>query len=248
MTSLYLLAPLFLVIAFLYSSVGLGGGSAYIAVLALSGVPYTVIPMIALFLNLIVSGLSWAGYFRAGHFQVRTLLPFAVTSIPMAHLGGLIPLSEKPFYLILGAVLFLAALRIFISNEIQPLQRKISPAGKWLAALGIGAVLGLLAGMVGIGGGIFLGPVLLLLHLANAKQTAAITSAFIFLNSLSGFLAHLSRQPPVWSLLLPFMAVVLLGAQLGSYTGANLLSLRQLQKTLGALLLVASIMVGSKIL
>ncbi|HLG93946.1 MAG TPA: TSUP family transporter, partial [candidate division Zixibacteria bacterium] len=113
---MYWLAPLFLAIAFFYSSVGLGGGSAYIAILALSGVSYVAIPMMALFLNLIVSGLSWTTYFRAGHFQMRTLLPFALTSIPMAGLGGLIPLSEKSLHLILCAVLFLVALRIFFSN------------------------------------------------------------------------------------------------------------------------------------
>ncbi|HLG93875.1 MAG TPA: sulfite exporter TauE/SafE family protein, partial [candidate division Zixibacteria bacterium] len=112
----------------------------------------------------------------------------------------------------------------------------------------IGAVLGLVAGMVGIGGGIFLGPVLLFLRWANIKEAAATTAAFIFLNSLSGFLAQWSRHSPDWPLLLPLAVIVLLGAQIGSFSGANLFSLRQLQKTLGALLLVASLIVGSKIL
>ncbi len=248
MSFLLFLMPLFFIISFFYSSVGLGGGSAYIAVLAISGISYTSIPTVALSLNLIVSGSSWIGYKKSGHFQPGLLFPLVIASVPAAFIGGLIHFSEKFFYILLGTVLFSVALWIFLSPEIQPSQKPIAQFKRWLTALGIGAALGFLAGVVGIGGGIFLGPVLLGLGWTNAKQTAAVTSGFIFLNSVSGLSAHLTKQIPELSIWLPLIGVVLLGGLLGSYTGSHLFSTKIIQRFLGAVLIFASIMIGAKIL
>lgn len=248
MNFLFFLMPVFFIISFFYSAVGLGGGSAYIAVLAISGISYTFIPTLALSLNLIASGSSWIGYKKSGHFQPSLLLPLVLASVPAAFLGGLIHFSEKFFYLLLGSVLLVVALWIFLSPEIQPSHKPIAPFIKWSIRLGIGMGLGFLAGVVGIGGGIFLGPVLLGLGWTNAKQTAAVTSGFIFLNSLSGLLAHLSKQIPDLSIWLPLITVVLLGGLLGSYTGSHRFSTKLVQKSLGVVLFFASIMIGAKIL
>lgn len=248
MSFLFFLMPLFFLISFFYSSVGLGGGSAYIAVLAISGISYTFIPTLALSLNLIASGSSWIGYKKSGHFQAGLLLPLVMASVPAAFLGGLIHFSEKFFYILLGTILFLVALWIFLSPEIQPSQKPLAQFKRWLITLGIGTALGFLAGVVGIGGGIFLGPVLLGLGWTDAKQTAAVTSGFIFLNSISGLLAHLTKQIPDLSIWLPLIGVVLLGGLLGSYTGSHLFSTKLVQRSLGVVLFFASIMIGAKIL
>ncbi|EQB64326.1 MAG: hypothetical protein RBG1_1C00001G1905 [candidate division Zixibacteria bacterium RBG-1] len=248
MSPLLILAPLFLVISFIYSSVGLGGGSAYIAALAVSGIPYSSIPTLALSLNLIVSGSSWIGYSKSGYFQPRLLFSLVLASVPAAFIGGLIPLSEKTFFLLLGLVLFLSAIWILFSQEIHPSAIKHSGYKKFIVASGIGMALGFLAVSLGIGGGIFLAPVLLAIGWTNAKQTAALTSAFIFLNSFSGLLAHLTKQIPDLTTWLPLVAVVLLGGVLGSYAGSTLFSTKLVQKVLGIVLMFASFIIGAKAL
>ncbi len=248
MNPLIFLAPLFFMISFLYSLVGLGGGSAYIAALALSGVSYTFIPTIALSLNIVVSGSSWLRYFEAGYFKPKILFPLVLSSIPTAFIGGLLPLSEKSFYLLLVWILLLSAVWIFLAKEIRPSKKPIPHYKRFLIAFSLGTILGFISGSVGIGGGIFLGPVLLLFGWTNPKQTAALTSAFVFLNSVSGSLAHLSKQFPDLSIWLPLLGVVLLGGQLGSVTGANIFSTKLLQKSLGVVLFVTSLVIGLKIL
>ena len=248
MSPLFILTPLFFVISFIYSSVGLGGGSAYIAALAVSGIPYSSIPTLALSLNLIVSGSSWIGYSKSGYFQPRLLFSLVLASVPAAFIGGLIPLSEKTFFLLLGLVLFLSAIWILFSSEINPLVKRPLGYKKFLVASGIGISLGFLAGSLGIGGGIFLAPVLLAIGWTNAKQTAALTSAFIFLNSFSGLLAHLTKPIPDLTTWLPLVAVVLLGGVLGSYAGSTLFSTKLVQKVLGIVLMFASFIIGVKAL
>ena len=248
MNPFFPLAPLFFIISFFYSAVGLGGGSAYIAALALSGISHIHIPLIALSLNLIVSGSSWFGYFLAGYFQPRLLFPLVISSVPAAFLGGLIHLSAHAFYLILSSTLFLTAVWILASKEILPSGRHLIQSKKIFVASIIGGALGLLSGMVGIGGGIFLGPILLSIRWTDAKQTAAITSAFIFLNSLSGLSVRLSNQLPDLSIWLSLVAVVLLGGQVGAYAGANYFSIKSVQRSLGVALLFAALMIGGKAL
>jgi len=239
--SFLLLPSAFFLIATVYAAVGLGGGSAYLALLALAGLPYETIPPTALLLNVIVAGISFLSYRREGYFSPRLLLPFALTSIPAAFLGGLIPVSERAFAILLSAVLVLAALRIFVVRGALRPRR----SGHWILGVGlpIGALLGLLAGIVGFGGGIFLSPVLLLGGWAGAKEAAATTSAFVALNSISGLLARSFKGLPTFSGMevVPLLALaVFLGGQLGSQLGSRRLSPLALQRIFALLLLAAA--------
>jgi uncharacterized membrane protein YfcA len=195
---------------------------------------------IALALNIVVSSLGFWNYRRAGHFSGRLLLPFVLASIPAAFLGGLFVISPRVFAGLLGIALLLSAVRLlWLKRAIRP-RWSMQPRRSWVAGLAIGAILGFLAGLIGVGGGIFLSPLLLLLGLADAKRTAAVSSAFILLNSMSGLFAHSLRGSPDWTLLLPLMAVVAVGGSLGSCLGARRFSSVIIQRLLGAVLLVAS--------
>jgi len=235
-----MLIPLFLVASFLYSSVGHGGASAYLAISALLGLTRGTMVPIALALNVLVTSLGLWHYGRAGHFSPRLLLPFALTSVPMAYLGGSVEISPQAFALMLGVTLLVAALRLLgLSRTITP--RQLRPTLLWPAGLALGALLGFLAGLIGVGGGIFLSPLLLFLGWADAKRTAATAAAFIWLNSLSGLLAHALKGSPEWGLFIPLLAVVALGGAAGSKLGASRLSHVGVQRLLGTVLLLASI-------
>lgn len=240
-TDLLFLAPFFFFAAFLYSSVGHGGASSYLAILVLAGFPRLEIASIALALNVLVTLLGTANYYRAGHFDGRLLLPFILTSVPAAYLGGSLHVSEKTFSLILGAALFMAGLRfLLLGRPITP--RRILPRNLLFGVgLPVGFGLGFLAGLIGIGGGIFFSPLLLLLGWADAKKTAAVSAAFIFLNSMSGLVAQLLKRPPDWTLLGALAATVLVGGGIGSYIGAFRLLPATLQRLLGLVLLMASV-------
>lgn len=246
---LMLLLPLsFFVVAALYASVGMGGATAYLAILALAGFPHGAIPPIALLLNLIVSGSSFTNYWRAGHFSAKLLLPFVLPSIPAAFLGGLIPMPEKAFSILLSLILLGVSLRMLTAKAIQA-RCQLSWGKAFLVGIPLGVLLGLLAGLVGFGGGIFLSPILLFLGWAGAKETAATTSAFIFLNSASGLLSRsLQGLPNLDSELIIFLALaVFLGGQLGSYLGARRLSPILLQRVFGAVILAAAIKLMARV-
>ncbi len=234
----WLLVPLFFLAAWLYSSVGHGGGSAYLAIFAFTGLARSLFVPVALTLNLLVSGLSWCNYARAGHFSIRLLWPWILTSMPGAFLGGLTPLPQWAFSLVLGLCLLCAALRLlFWQQPVTP-----RPLPSRALVLGVGFGLGYLAGLLGIGGGIFLSPLLLLLGWADAKKTGAVSAAFIFLNSASGLTAHmLAQRLPSGELFVPLAGAVLLGGALGSHWGAMRLSPTLLQRILGVVLLSAAL-------
>jgi uncharacterized membrane protein YfcA len=235
------LLPLFLLAAMLYSLVGHGGASAYLAILVLAGYARPDIAPTVLILNILVTAAGFTNYLRAGHFSPRLLWPFILASFPAAYLGGMIPISQAAFSGILGGTLFIAGLRFLLfTKPIQP-RPPIEP--HWIYGIGlpIGLVLGFLAGLIGIGGGIFLSPLLLLMGWANAKQTAAVSAAFIILNSLSGLAAHSLRGTIHLELALPLGVTVLIGGQIGSWWGARKVPPTVLQQVLGVVLLSASI-------
>lgn len=236
----WLLLPFVLVGALLYTSVGHGGATVYLAILTLAGYASGTVSTTVLVLNVLAAGIAFVAFRQAGHLRPRLFLAFIVTSVPAAFLGGLYPFSARAQDVLLGLVLLLAALR-FLLVPTPPAPR-VPQAGRWLSvgAPLVGAVLGFLAGATGIGGGIFLSPLLLFLGWATVKEAAAIASAFIVLNSLAGLAAKLQRVPLDAGLLLPLMGVVVAGALLGSWLGARRLPPRALQILLGAVLLVAA--------
>ncbi len=240
-SDLIFLIPLFLVAAMLYSSVGHGGASAYLAILVLAGFSRDTIAPTVLALNILVTSLATLNYYRSGHLNLRMLMPFALASIPAAFLGGLARISEETFSAILGITLLVAALRFLIFTKPIGGKSVLTPVLLFAVGLPVGFGLGFLAGLIGIGGGIFLSPLLLIMGWADAKKTAAVSAGFILLNSSSGLSAHVLRGATSWELLLPLGAAVLAGGWIGSYTGAFRLAPVTLQKLLGGVLLVASL-------
>jgi len=232
---LYLLVPLFLVAA-LYGTVGHGGASGYLAVMALAGVAPAVMKPTALTLNLTVSLIGTVLFFRAGHFAWRLFWPFAVTSIPFAFLGGRLDMPTHVFKLLLAFALGFAALRLLLPAPKNEVIRP-APIGWVLLA---GAIMGLVSGLIGVGGGIFLTPLLLLMHWSNTKTAAAVSAPFIFVNSAAGLAGHsasLNRLPAEWPLL---AVIVIAGGYVGARWGSSHARLAQLRPVLAAVLGIAS--------
>jgi uncharacterized membrane protein YfcA len=236
--------PLFFLVALPYSSVGHGGASGYLALFALFGLATPAVAPVALLLNILVAATSFVRYRADGHFSLRFLLPFIVLSIPAAFVGGRIPLHHEPFSLLLGIALVLSAARFAFPSTPKPTPSPPTTTTLWKVGLPIGGALGFLAGITGIGGGVFLSPILLLAGWADLKRTAATASAFIVLNSLSGIAGHLTRTSLDVANVLPLAAAVVAGGAVGSYAGTANLSPRMLQRALAVVLLIA----GGKLL
>jgi len=236
----FILVPFFFAAAILYSSVGHGGASAYLAILVLAGYPREAIAPTVLALNILVTLLGTINYYRAGHFDARLLLPFILTSIPAAYVGGSMRVSEETFSLILGLTLLVAGVRLVIFAKPIAAKQVLSRRLLFGAGLPVGFALGFLAGLIGIGGGIFLSPLLLFMGWADAKKTAAVSAAFILLNSFSGLTAHIIKGAANWNLLGVLAITVLIGGGIGSYIGAFRLLPITLQRLLGAVLLLAA--------
>lgn len=234
-----MLALVFFCIALLYSTVGFGGGSSYLAVLAVSNVSFLVLPKVALICNLlVVSGGCWH-YYRKGHFNQKLILPLVLSSVPMAFIGGMYPVTEKEFLLLLTVTLIMAGIRLLIKTDYQKGELK-SPA--ILSLVLVGSFLGLLSGVVAIGGGIFLSPLILNLKWGSPKEAAAAASAFIFLNSCAGLAGQLTKgmSEDVFNYWPLFIAVVI-GGQIGSRVGTSkFVSQTLIQKGTAVLILVIS--------
>lgn len=239
MVDAWLLAPFFLLGAALYTSVGHGGATIYLAILALSQYPRAGALTTVLALNVLAAGVAFAQFQRAGHLRTRILWPFVVTSVPAAYLGGLVPFGSVATDLLLAVALTLAAFRFLLLPTPTQALRSVPPGAFLWIAPALGLVLGFLAGTVGIGGGIFLSPILVLLGWATLKEAASIASAFIVLNSLAGLGAKLPTQGFDYGLLGPALVAVAIGATIGGALGARRIPPRALQALLGIVLLVA---------
>ena len=231
-----LLIPIFLVIAIVYSMAGLAGGSSYLAALAFAGFPRGELVTLALLCNGIVSLQGSLAYAKAGYFEQRIFWPLVLSSAPFAFLGGILPVGDRLFYILLGASLLAAAFRMFFIK--RPIERKIFSAKLlWFIGLPAGMALGFLAGLVGLGGGIFLGPLLILTGAASSKQAAGITAPFIFVNSFAGLLAHHENlTPSLFQNFFPLLLTVAVGGWFGSKLGARHLQPIWVQKTAAVLL------------
>lgn len=238
---------LFLGIAILYSSVGLGGGSAYTALLAIFGVTYTAIPGISLTLNLVVTTMGSFNFLRKGHAHLQLIFPFVITSIPMSYLGGRLHLTSQIFYLLLLASLIVVVLRIYaMPKKIRSI--KFSSNSQLIMSLGIGALLGFIAGAVGIGGGVYLVPLIILLGFGTEKEAAASGAIFILVNSLAGILGRYNAGNYHILEILPLAGMVLIGGFLGSWLGSGHLKPDVMRKVLSVALVIAIIMLTRKML
>tara|TARA_Y100000590_G_scaffold267221_1_gene300111 strand:+ start:213 stop:959 length:747 start_codon:yes stop_codon:yes gene_type:complete len=244
-----LLAILFLVTAVLYSSVGFGGGSTYLALLLIWGVPYFVFPVIALSCNIIVVSGNCFNYIRAGNLNFKLLYPYLIGSIPLAYIGGSLPVEKEFFEILLFLVLTTAGSLLLFNfksyGKIQENYRKIPLSISVL----IGGVLGFISGAVGIGGGIFLSPILFLLRAGKPKHIITAASLFILINSISGIIGQFTKNAVLneiidyWYLLL----AVLIGGQIGNFLNLKIFSSRILALVTAGLVLFVAARMGLKV-
>jgi len=235
--SLILFYILLFLVAFLYSSVGHGGASGYLALMALFSITPDVMKPTALLLNLFVSLTSFIQFYRGKHFNWKIFLPFAITSVPMAFVGGLIDVDDNVYKKILGILLIIPIVRfLFFANiKVEEIKRS-----NFVLSLIIGAAIGFLSGLIGIGGGIILSPVLLLLKWTDMKQTAAISAIFIFVNSLSGLGGQLQKGINFSADMYAYVVVAFVGGICGAYFGSLKLKQDFLKYLLAIVLIIAA--------
>jgi uncharacterized protein len=234
-----LLASCIFISAVLYSSVGHGGASGYLAAMALFGIAPAVMKPTALVLNIIVAAIASIKFYRAGCFDRDLFLQFALGSIPCAFIGGSIAIPTQIYKPIVGIVLLYAAARLgFIKASSQAQQPRSIPI--WLA-IGLGMAIGLLSGLTGVGGGIFLSPLLLLMRWATMKQAAGVSAAFILVNSIAGLLGYLTQFPTLPSSLWLWSIVVAAGGWVGAEYGSKRIGSQRLQRLLAVVLAIAGV-------
>jgi len=244
-----LLAILFLTTAILYSSVGFGGGSTYLALLLIWGVPYFIFPVIALSCNIIVVSGNCFNYIRAGNLNFKLLIPYLIGSIPLAFIGGSLPIEKRLFEILLFLVLSAAGILLLLNfksyDDKEENYRKIPIPVSIL----IGGVLGFISGIVGIGGGIFLSPILFLIRAGRPKHIVTTASLFILINSVSGIIGQLTKNavineiPNYWYLLV----AVLIGGQLGNFLNLKIFPTRILALVTAILVTFVATRMGFKI-
>ncbi|MEJ7780677.1 MAG: sulfite exporter TauE/SafE family protein [Daejeonella sp.] len=236
MDNIYLFYSLLFIVAMLYSSVGHGGASGYLALMAIYAFTPDVMKPTALILNLFVSLTSFIQFYRAEHFKWKIFLPFALASIPMAFAGGLLLLDASVYKKILGCLLFIPVIRFLFFANVP--DHELKKTNVFLSVF-IGCLIGFISGLIGIGGGIILSPILLLLKWTNQKQTAAISALFIFVNSLSGLAGQLTQGINISHDMISYVAVAFMGGLCGAYLGALKFNQVILKNTLAVVLMMA---------
>ena len=243
-TIIVLLVAIFIfAIALLYSTVGHAGASGYLAAMALFGMAPLVMKPTALTLNIIVALIGTVRFYRAGFFSWRTFWPFAVASIPAAYIGGSLTLPISIYKSIVGIVLLYSAVRLFWSADSAD-NKKTSLVPIWMALM-VGAAIGLLSGLTGVGGGIFLSPVLLLMHWAKTKETSGVSAAFILVNSIAGLLGHVTtisfpNEIIYWA------PAALIGGWIGTELGTKVLPVFNIRRWLSVVLVLAGLKLMSE--
>ena len=244
------LSILFFVTAILYSSVGFGGGSTYLALLLIWGVPYTIFPIIALSCNIIVVSGNCFNYIRAGNLNLKLLIPYLTGSIPLSFIGGSLNIEKQIFEILLFFVLLIAGCLLLINFNSYDDKEKSYKNIPYFISITIGAILGFVSGIVGIGGGIFLSPILYLLKVARPKHIVTVASLFILINSIFGIAGQLTKEIyfeeiyPYFYLLI----AVLIGGQIGNYLNLKIFSTRILALTTSILVIFVAIRVGIKLI
>jgi uncharacterized membrane protein YfcA len=225
------------VVAFLYASVGHGGASGYLALMAIYGLAPEVMKPTALLLNLFVSGSAFLQFYRGKHFVKQIFIPLALASVPLSFVGGMLVIEDHVYKRMLGALLLIPVVRLFFFSNTE--KSALKPSNLYLSLL-VGGSIGLLSGMIGIGGGIILSPVLLLLKWTDQKQTAAISALFIFVNSLAGLAGQLTKGIEFNNNMLWYVVIAFSGGLLGAYYGASKFNQNVLKNVLGVVLFMAA--------
>ena len=244
-----ILSILFFVTAILYSSVGFGGGSTYLALLLIWGIPYNIFPVIALSCNIIVVSGNCFNYIRAGNLNLRLLIPYLVGSIPLAFIGGSLSVKKEFFEILLFAVLAVAGILLLFKFKSYDDKEEIYRKIPIIASILIGGILGFISGVVGIGGGIFLSPILFLLKAGRPKHIVTTASLFILINCFSGIIGHLTKNVILseiqnyWF----FLLAVLIGGQVGNFLNLKIFPTRILALVTAGLVLFVAIRMAYKL-
>ena len=244
-----ILAILFFITSILYSSVGFGGGSTYLALLLIWGIPYSIFPLIALSCNIIVVSGNCFNYIRSGNLNLKLLIPYLAGSIPLAFIGGSLPVDKQLFEILLFLVLVIAGIFILLNfksyDDNEENYRKIP----FIISIFIGGILGFVSGVVGIGGGIFLSPILFLIRAARPKHIITAASLFILINSASGIIGQLTKNYVLTEIqnYWPLLAVVLIGGQLGNFLNLKVFPARILALVTSGLVLFVAVRIGFKL-
>tara|TARA_Y100000590_G_C15737415_1_gene1019060 strand:- start:2758 stop:3501 length:744 start_codon:yes stop_codon:yes gene_type:complete len=245
-----LLAILFFVTAILYSSVGFGGGSTYLALLLIWEVPYFIFPVLALLCNIIVVSGNCFNYVKAGNLNLNLLVPYLIGSIPLAFIGGSLVIEKQLFGILLFLILTTAGVFLLLNFKSYDDKEESYKKIPILISILIGGVLGFISGLVGIGGGIFLSPILFLLRAGKPKHIVTTASLFILINSLSGVVGQLSKNdvlmeiPNYWYLLI----AVFIGGQIGNFLNLKIIPTRILALVTALLVLLVAARMGIRIL
>ena len=240
------LSILFFATAVFYSSVGFGGGSTYLALLLIWGIPYFIFPIIALSCNIIVVSGNCFNYIRAGNLNLRLLIPYLIGSIPLAYIGGVLPIEKQLFELLLFFVLTLAGILLLFNFRSYDDKKSSYRKLPIIISIFIGGILGFISGVVGIGGGIFLSPILFLIRAEKPKYIVTAASLFILINSISGIAGQLTKNDALieamnyWYLLF----AVLIGGQIGNFLNLKIFPTRILALITGCLVLFVAIRMG----
>ncbi|UKM64420.1 sulfite exporter TauE/SafE family protein [Flavobacteriaceae bacterium GSB9] len=226
------------VVAFLYSSVGHGGASGYLALMALFSFPPETMKPTALLLNLFVAGISFFYYYKGGFFNKKLFLPFALTSIPLAFLGGTLEIEAAFYKKILAVLLVFAILKML--NVFGKESKAIREVKLWQGIL-VGGIIGFFSGLIGIGGGIILTPIILLFHWGKMKEAAAVSALFIWVNSAAGLIGQISSGVQLESASFIMVGIALIGGILGGYFGSKKINNKNLRYILAFVLIIACI-------
>jgi uncharacterized membrane protein YfcA len=245
-----ILSILFFVTAALYSSVGLGGGSTYLAILLIWGLPYTVFPIIALSCNIIVVSGNCFNYIRAGNLNFKLLVPYLIGSIPLAFIGGSLPIEKSLFEILLFVVLIIAGCLLLLNFKSYDDREEGYKNIPYLLSVVVGGVLGFISGVVGIGGGIFLSPILFLLKVARPKHIVTAASLFILINSIFGIIGQLTKNSVLNEVQDYFylLIIVLIGGQLGNYLNLKIFTSKLLALITATLVLFVALRLGLKLI
>ncbi len=244
-----ILSILFFITAILYSSVGFGGGSTYLALLLIWDIPYYIFPVIALLCNIIVVSGNSFNYIRAGNYNIKLLTPFLIGSIPFAFFGGSLKVEKEIFEVLLFFILSIAGVLLLINNKSYKKENLIINKLSSIYSFFIGSILGLVSGIVGIGGGIFLSPILFFLKAEKPKVIATSASLFILINSISGILGQFTKENTFFELTnywILFLSV-LIGGFIGNYLNLKILSNRTLTIMTSLLVIFVSVRIGIKV-
>ena len=244
-----ILSILFLVTATLYSSVGFGGGSTYLALLLIWGLPYTVFPIIALSCNIIVVSGNCFNYIRARNLNFKLLIPYLIGSIPLAFIGGSLPVEKRFFEILLFTVLLIAGFLLLLNFRSYDDKKESYKNIPYFMSIIIGGILGFISGVVGIGGGIFLSPILFLLRVARPKHIVTAASLFILINSISGIIGQLTKNLSLTEVQDYFylLIAVLIGGQIGNYLNLKIFTSRLLALLTAGLVLLVTIKLGLRL-